>query len=177
MTDIGKKLDYIINSLHTVEQKLEHLETRFTCFEKRIIANETRINKLEKNQVESQKLITHLQKQTDELKRENEQVKRRAKHQELTSELYSKRFNYLIYGIDETAWETREQIEKLFRKFLNVALKISDPNAIALADIHRLPQCPIYNKEEKNYSPNNYKICEYFWQIPIYSKFEKFKSL
>ena len=149
MTDIAKKLDYIINSLNTVEQKLEHLETRFTCFEKRIIANETPIDKLEKNQVERQIFMTNLQKQTDELKRENEQMKRRAKHQELSSELYSKRFNYLIYGIDETAWETREQTEKLFRKFLNEALKIPDPNAIALADIHRQPQRPIYNKEQK----------------------------
>ena len=149
MTDIAKNLDYIINSLNTVEKKLEHLETRFTCFEKRIITNETRIDKLEKNQVESQKLITDLQKQTDELKGENEQVKRKAKYQELSCELYSKRFNYLIYGIDEIAWETREQTEKLFRKFLNKALKISDPNAIALADIHRLPQRPIYNKKQK----------------------------
>ena len=55
MTDIAKKLDYIINSPNTVEQKLEHLETRFTGFEKRIIANETQIDKLEKNQVESRK--------------------------------------------------------------------------------------------------------------------------
>ena len=128
---------------------MEHLETRFTCFEKRIIANKTRIDKLEKSQVESQKLITDLQKQTDKLKRENEQVKNRAKHQELSSKLYSKRFNYLIYGIDEIAWETREQTEKLFRKFLNEAFKIPDANAIALADIHRLPQHPIYNKEQK----------------------------
>ena len=51
MTDIAKKLDYIINSLNAVEQKLEYFETRFTCFKKRIIANETRIDKLEKNQV------------------------------------------------------------------------------------------------------------------------------
>ena len=121
MTDIAKKLDYIINSLNAVEQKLEYFETRFTCFKKRIIANETRIDKLEKNQVESQKLITDLQKQTDELNRENKPVKRRAKHQELSSELYSKRFNYLIYGIDEIAWEKREQTEKLFRKFLKKA--------------------------------------------------------
>ena len=76
-------------------------------------------------------------------------MKRRAKHQQLSSELYSKRFNYLIYGIDEIAWETSEQTVKLYRKFLNEALKIPDPNAIALADIHRLPQHPIYNKEQK----------------------------
>ena len=104
MTDIAKKLDYVYHKLpNTVEQKLEHLETQFMCFEKRIIANETRTDILEKNQVESQKLMTDLQKQTDELERENEQVKRRAKHQELSSELYSKRFNYLIYGFDEIA--------------------------------------------------------------------------
>ena len=54
MTNTAKKLDNIINSLNAVEQKLEHLKTRFTCFEKRIIANETRIDKLEINQVESQ---------------------------------------------------------------------------------------------------------------------------
>ena len=149
MTDIAKKLDYITNSLNTVEQKLEHLETRFTCFEKRIIANETRIDKLEINQVESQKLITDLQKQTDDLKRENEQVKRRAKHQELSSELCNKSFNYLIYGIDENCLGDKRTNKKLLRKFLNEALKIPDPNAIALAGIHRLPQRPIYNKKQK----------------------------
>ena len=111
----------------------------------------------------NQKLITDLQKKTDELKRENEQVKRRAKHQKLSSKIYSKRFNYLIYGIDEIAWETKEQTKKLFRKSLNEALKIPDPNAIALANIHRLPQRPIYKKgRKKNYLPNNYKTCEYF---------------
>ena len=55
MTDIAKKLDYIINSINTVEQKLEHLETRFTCFEKRIIANETRIDKPKINYRSSKK--------------------------------------------------------------------------------------------------------------------------
>ena len=85
MNDIAKKLDYIINFLNTVEQKLELLKSRFTCFERKIISNETRIDKLEKNHVLSQKLITDLQKLTDDLNGENEQVKRRAKRQELYS--------------------------------------------------------------------------------------------
>ena len=149
MTDITKKLDFIINSLNSVEQKLEKLENRFTSFEKRLTAHETRIEKLEKDQIEYQKTNSELQNQINEIKMESDQVKRRAKHQELLSELYSKRFNYLIYGIDEIAWEKREQTEKLFRNFLKEGLKIEDPNAIPLADIHRLPQHPIFNKEHK----------------------------
>ena len=42
----------------------------------------------------------------------------------------------LFMGLTKLLERQREQTEKLFRKFLNEALKIPDPNAIALADIH-----------------------------------------
>jgi len=52
------------------------------------------------------------------MREERAESQRKIRHENLSRELYSKRFNYLIHGIPESAenpWETREQIEKLFR--------------------------------------------------------------
>ena len=76
----------------------------------------------------------------------------RLKKQNLSREFYSKRFKYLIHGIPESSdnvWETRQLTEKLFRKFVAEGLQIKDKNPIKLADIHRLPQHPIYDSNKR----------------------------
>ena len=58
----------------------------------------------------------------------------------------------MIHGISESSdnvWETRQQTEKLFRKFIAEGLQIQDSNSIKLADIHRLPQHPIYDSDKR----------------------------
>jgi len=79
-------------------------------------------------------------------------VQRKIRHENLSRELCSKSFNYLIHGIPESAdnlWDTREQTEKLFRKILTEGLQIEDTNSITIADIHRLSQHPVYDKSHR----------------------------
>ena len=68
----------------------------------------------------------------------------------MSRDLYSKRFNYVIYDINETLsneWETRDQTKWLFQNFLVEGLQIEDPNLTAIADVHWLPQHPIFDKD------------------------------
>ena len=58
----------------------------------------------------------------------------------LEKEIYGKRFNLLIHGIEEdteSAWEIK------FKQFLQNGIKIPNFHAVAVADVHRLPQYPI----------------------------------
>ena len=84
------------------------------------------------------------------LKSEFESFAECDRFESLTKELYHKRLNILIDGLDETesAWETKENSKKIFDKFLKESLKI-EPNHIYPIDIHRLPQRPIYRNRRK----------------------------
>ena len=64
-------------------------------------------------------------------------------------ESYEKRFNVLIHGIldqEESAWETPLHTLGLIHTFMKKGLRIEDPTLIPLADYHRLPQRPIYDR-------------------------------
>ena len=64
-------------------------------------------------------------------------------HELLAKEIYDKRFNILVYGIEENkdkSWESKYESEEKFRAFLSEALKIPNKHKISLADVHRLPQ-------------------------------------
>ena len=70
----------------------------------------------------------------------------------LAKELYDKRLNILIHGMDEnidTAWETRTETEKKIREFLNQVLKIPSSHAIAVCDAHWLPQHVVTKQGKK----------------------------
>ena len=149
MVDISGKIDQIINSLSTVVERLDSIESRISLFENKTEANERRIGELESNQIKLEQRISELGSQINEVKTETEEAQAKARHNELSRDLYSKRFNYLIHGLEENpnnAWETREQTEQWFRTFVTEGLKIDDPNSINIVDIHRLPQFPIYDK-------------------------------
>ena len=95
-------------------------------------------------------MIYNNQDELEKMRQEKEEILEETKKATLSRELYSKRFNYLIHGIPEStgnAWETRQQIERLFRKFVVEGLQIEDPSSIKLADIHRLPQHPVYDSK------------------------------
>ena len=60
-------------------------------------------------------------------------------------EAYSKRMKLLIHGLGEkegSEWETREETEGIYDKFLSNALDLL-PEKFPLIDIHRLPQHPV----------------------------------
>ena len=63
------------------------------------------------------------------------------------NELYSKKFNLLIYGIKENeqnVWETKADPEKLVYDFMRDALLLKNPKTIKFADIHRLLQHSVF---------------------------------
>jgi len=73
------------------------------------------------------------------------------KREQLSRDAYSKRFNFLIHGLEETSnndWETRKQTDVIFRKFLSERLKIDNPKDFPKDfPLHRLPQHPIKSKQ------------------------------
>ena len=89
----------------------------------------------------------------------------------MNRDLNSKRFNYIIHDINENPgneWETRDQTEWLFRNFLDEGLQIENPNSIAIANLHRLPQHPIFDKDRRK---SNRPIIVKFLNV-----FDKLKS-
>ena len=147
-----KKIDLLLESVDKLLQRMDRFEERFSKVEKIADKNEKRIENLDKNQSNQENALTELRKKFDNLKAENDDIKKQVKHELLSRDLYSKRFNYIIHGIDENPsneWETRDQTEWIFRNFLDEGLLIEDPNSIAIADIHRLPQHPIFDKDRR----------------------------
>ena len=64
----------------------------------------------------------------------------------LMKEMYDKRLNLLIHGLEESAastWETKEQTTQIFHEFLSKGLDINS-NSMNIIDIHRLPQRPVF---------------------------------
>jgi len=150
MTDMETKLDLILKTVSNLDERMKNLELGFSAFDTQIKSNTTQIEQLKKEQVNMKKTIGEIQTEINKMKLERTKLQKLAKNENLSRELYSKRFNYLIHGIPESsenAWETREQTEKLFRKFVTEGLQITDPSLIKLADVHRLPQHPIYDRD------------------------------
>ena len=126
-TVMEKQIDLLFESVNKLLQRMDRFEERFCKVEKIAEKNEEKIKRLEKNQINHENAITELREKFDNLKAENEDIKKQVKHELLSRDLYCKRFNYIIHGIDENPsneWETRDQTEWLFRKFLNEGLRI-----------------------------------------------------
>ena len=90
-------------------------------------------------------------------------------------ESYSKKFNLLIHGPEEsndTVWETHESTLETIHKFLQEGLSINDPTFRKLIDYHRLPQPPTFRNSMKVNRPvviklanaNNGRIIFSKWQ-------------
>ena len=82
----------------------------------------------------------------------------------LEKEIYDKRFNLLIHGIEEatkSAWETKWETENKFKQFLQNGLKIPNFHAVAVADVHRLPQHPITKNGKRFTRPIIVKLTSY----------------
>ena len=77
-------------------------------------------------------------------------------------ELYSKRLNILIHGLNESkeAWETT-QTKTVITNFFTEGLEI-DLNSLSLVDCHRLPQRPIFKQRQKVTRPIIFKLANAF---------------
>ena len=78
-----------------------------------------------------------------------------AQRTRILNDLYSKRMNMIIHGIeDNLAWETRQLSLEHVKRFLNVALKVEDADKIKIIDAHRMPMNPLNRKQPRSSREN-----------------------
>ena len=97
----------------------------------------------------------------------------------LAKELYDKRFNILVYGMEENlenAWETKYESERKFRNFLRDALKIPESHTISIADVHRLPQHSVSKNGERIHRPIIAKLTSYADKNLVMRSLNKLKN-
>ena len=114
---------------------------------KQTFQTRNKICKLESNLTKIDETTEIFKSRIGTMQTNMKQFKAQTKHNSLSRDMYNKRFNCLIHGIQEdspNARERGEQTEQIFRKFLSEDLKLADANSIAIIDIHPLPQHPIY---------------------------------
>lgn len=88
--------------------------------------------------------ITRLETQLAKMVENEEKRIETSRKTRLRDELYSRRFNILIHGIeDQHVWEDKSVALRHVRNFLGEKLKIENAESIKIIDCHRLPQNPI----------------------------------
>jgi len=153
-----KKLNEIINSIETLSNIVDKLDSKLTALDKRLDhIKETFNNKITEieKRVENKAdvdVIEELRQRLNVLENSHKSNEESA----VMKESYEKRFNLLIHGITESVenvWETPSQTLAHVQQFMKDGLQIDNPAEIALADYHRLPQRPLFNDEgEKRFS-------------------------
>ena len=96
----------------------------------------------------------------------------------LMQESYNKRLNILIHRIEEdedSVWESHQKVLEKFDEFLKNALEV-DPDDIAVADIHRLPQTPQSRKGVRVNRPIIVKLSHAMDKKQIFSNLKRLKS-
>ena len=185
------KLDIIINTLNNMKERLDAIEMKIATNCGNLIEIESKLNlrcddiedrlnnKVDLNSIEALKInLNHVEDSIELKSKKLEAVtgqilqledhlrkfKAETKQDLLANELYDKRLNILIHGIEEnieTALETRTETEKKVREFLNLALKIPSSHAIAISDAHRLPQHIITKQGKRITRPIIVKLSSY----------------
>ena len=129
-----------------------------------------------------------MQEKVDKLEKLIKTYEEAALRKNLFKEIYSKRFNLIIHGIEEeknVAWEGREKTERLLNEFFTEGLQVN-PHEIGIADFHRLPQHPIYRDQKKvdrpiiiqlTTSTDKHKIMSSLKHLKSYNSNRKTKSL
>ena len=145
---MNKKLDMVLNQLQKIENRLELFEKNLAKNTKKIKAIDCKeIKKLMQNIVTLTKfeaLKKRIEQLEAALKSKNKQINNVSKNMKtlncrlikfqkrtvqelLEKDIYEKRFNLLIHGIEEdtvSAWETKWESENKFTQILQNGLKI-----------------------------------------------------
>ena len=154
--EIEKKLNLRCDSIEeqlkeVVDKKsFEHLKVKVKLVEESFVSESNTIAKISDQVLQLDERFTKFRKETE--------------NDLLAKELYDKRFNLLVHGIDENkemAWETRIESEEKLRKFLAEGLQIPSSHAIAIADVHRLPQHAISKQGKRVTRPIIVKLTSY----------------
>ena len=77
------------------------MKDKFKSFDRRIDSNTTKIGKVQIEQLKPRQTISQIQDKLNELRQEKKKIRIETKKRNLSRELYSKRFKYLIHGIPE----------------------------------------------------------------------------
>ena len=154
------KLDIIIDTLNNMKERLDGIERKITTNSEKLIEIESKLNlrcddiedrlnhTVNLNSFEALKIKLNHVEDSIELKSKNletvtgqilqleghlREFKAETEKDLLAKELYDKRLNILIHGIDEIIdRKTRTETEKKIREFLNKALKILSSHTIAV---------------------------------------------
>ena len=179
MAGVKNKINIVLATINKMSTRIERIEKKIDNFESRLNQIESTLNKrIEK----LDNKVKYLPTQDDLIKLENrvkqiEQTLNINKKEELLRELYSKRLNILIHGLNESkqAWETTTQTKTVLAKFFTEGREI-DLNSLSLVDCHRLPQQPIFKQGQKVTKPIILKLANAFDKRLILKAVSKLKK-
>ena len=158
------EIDEVLRSSNCLIEKSTAMQTSIDDFNERISDVKNKTTNLE-NEVEEIKAtkadydtlsdveaktyaaLDTLKNKCDDLKKYMEKVNHRSRVDAFINELYSKKFNLLMYGIienEQNVWETKIEFGKLVYGFMKDALLLKNPEAMKLADVNRVPQQRIF---------------------------------
>ena len=175
MSSVDQKLDLLINSITKIEKKLDGFGERINKLE------EIYKNQEKRTEERFQRLNDYFEGKVKILSNrilDAETLKTDFKKAEVMRENYEKRINILIHGIEEdtkSVWESNIETRHKFNNFISGALKL-DPTAIAIADIHRLPQRPKFKDGIKVTRPIIVKLVHAKDKNLIYQNLRELKS-
>ena len=175
MCSVDQKLDLLINSITKIEKKLDGFGESINKLEE--------IYKNQENRIEErfQRLNDYFEEKVKILSNrilDAETFKTNFKKAEVMRENYEKRMNILIHEIEEdtkSVWDSNIETRIKFNNFISGALKL-DPTAIAIADIHRLPQRPKFKDGIKVTRPIIVKLVHTKDKNLIYQNLRELKS-
>ena len=98
MTASNDKIDEILKTVTSLDRRMKQMEDKFKSFDRRIDSNTIKIGEDQIEQFKLIQTISEIQDKLNELRQEKEEIRIETKKQNLSRELYSKRFNYLIHG-------------------------------------------------------------------------------
>ena len=123
-------------------------------------------------------LIEDLEKRLKDCQKQILESRNENRKKLLRNEMYNKRLNILIHGLEENTrctGETKETTEKMVYNFLNEALGIDNLKTIKFADVHRLPQHPVYRAGKKMNRPVIIKLTNSFDKHLIFKSLKNLK--
>ena len=175
MSSVDRKLDLLIKSITKIKKKLDGFGERINKL--------VEIYKNQENRTEErfQRLNDYFEGKVKILSNrilDAETFKTDFKKAKVMRENYEKRMNILIHGIEEdtkSVWESNVETRLKFNNFISRALKL-DPTAIAIADIHRLPQRPKFKDGIKVTRPIIVKLVHTKDKNLIYQNLHESKS-
>ena len=131
---------------------MDNFNERISDVENKITNPESQVEEIEKTKPDYDPLNDPEVKtdaaRCDDLEEYVQKANHRSGVDALMNELYSKKFNFLIYGTKENqqnVWETKTESAKLVYDFMRDALLLKNPEAIKLADVHCLLQHSVLN--------------------------------